>query len=111
MSITAAIPLLRVADVSRTMEWYVSMLGFHSDPFARSPPYEFAILRQGPAELMVRRSSPVVRAKPGPYDWDVYLRLEGTGLRDLFGPAKRTGHRHAPTGADVSTGWLSSRRR
>jgi uncharacterized glyoxalase superfamily protein PhnB len=84
MSITAAIPLLRVEDVGRTIDWYGRMLGFHADPFPQSPPYEFAILRQGPAELMVRRSAPADRAKPEPYDWDVYLRLEGTGLRDLF---------------------------
>lgn len=34
---------------------------------------------------MVRRGSPPVRAKPKQYDWDVYLRMEGSRFRELFG--------------------------
>ena len=46
MSLTQAVPLLRVADVTRSIEWYRSILGFVADPFPAQPPHEFAILRQ-----------------------------------------------------------------
>jgi hypothetical protein len=84
MPIKQAVPLLRVADVARSMEWYRSTLGFVGDPFPASPPHAFAILRHGPAELMLRRGSPPVRPDPRPYDWDVYLRMEGSRFRELF---------------------------
>ena len=84
MAIKQAVPVLRVADVARSIEWYRSTLGFVGDPFPSSPPHEFAILRHGPVELMLRRGSPPVRTKPRPYDWDVYLRREGSRFRDVF---------------------------
>ena len=84
LTINQAIPLLRVTDVGRTMEWYRRTLGFVGDPFPPAPPHEFAILRHGSTEIMLRRGSPPVRPKPGPYDWDVYLRLEGNSFRELF---------------------------
>jgi uncharacterized glyoxalase superfamily protein PhnB len=84
MAIMRAVPLLRVVDVAQAMRWYRDTLGFVGDPFPSSPPHEFAILRQGPAEIMVRRAQPPVRSRPGAYDWDVYLRLEGSRFRELF---------------------------
>jgi len=84
MTIKQAVPLLRVADVARSIEWYRTVLGFASDPVPTTPPHAFAILRHGPAELMIRRGTPPVRSAPRPYDWDVYLRLEGSRFRELF---------------------------
>ena len=84
MAIKLAVPVLRVADVARSIEWYRGTLGFVGDPFPATPPYEFAILRQGQVELMLRRGSPPVRSKPGQYDWDVYLRREGERFREAF---------------------------
>ena len=84
MAIKQAVPLLRVADVGRSIEWYRSTLGFVGDPFPAAPPHEFAILRHGQAELMLRRGLAPVRSQPRPYDWDVYLRLEGSRLREVF---------------------------
>jgi uncharacterized glyoxalase superfamily protein PhnB len=84
MAIKQAVPLLRVADVGRSMEWYRSTLGFVGDPFPDKPPYQFAILRHGTVEMMLRCGSPPVRSKPAQYDWDVYLRLEGSRFRELF---------------------------
>lgn len=84
MPIKQAVPLLRVADVARAIEWYRGTLGFVGDPFPAKPPHEFAILRHGPTELMLRRGAPPVRPQPKPYDWDVYLRLEGSRFRELF---------------------------
>ncbi len=84
MAIQQAVPVLRVADVGRSMEWYRGTLGFVGDPFPAAPPYQFAILRHGPVELMLRRGSPPVRSAPRQYDWDVYLRLEGSRFREVF---------------------------
>lgn len=66
------------------MQWYRETLAMVGDPFPAEPPFEFAILRQGQAELMLRRGSPPVRSAPRPYDWDVYLRREGERFRDAF---------------------------
>ncbi len=84
MPIKQAIPLLRVADVARSIEWYRGTLGFVGDPFPPKPPYQFAILRHGQTEMMLRRGSPPARSNPRPYDWDVYLRLEGSQFREMF---------------------------
>ena len=83
MPIKQLVPLLRVTDVARSMEWYRGMLGFVGDPFPASPPYEFAVLRHGQVELMLRNGSPPVR-QPRQYDWDVYLRREGERFREVF---------------------------
>src|SRR5262245_35081355 len=84
MPIKLAVPVLRVTDVARSIEWYRAMLGFVGDPFPSAPPHEFAILRQGPVELMLRRGSPPVRPQPRPYNWDVYLRRDGERFREVF---------------------------
>jgi hypothetical protein len=60
------------------------MLAFVGDPFPSTPPFEFAILRQGRVELMLRRGSPPARSTPRQYDWDVYLRREGGRFREVF---------------------------
>ncbi len=48
-----------------------------ADPFPATPPYEFAILRQAGAEIMLRRGQVPERGPRRHYDWDVYLRREG----------------------------------
>jgi len=83
MAIKQAVPLLRVTDVAKSMEWYRAILGFVGDPFPAKPPHEFAILRQGNVELMLRKGNPPV-AQPRPYDWDVYLRVENPRFREVF---------------------------
>ena len=84
MAITQAVPVLRVSDVTRAMEWYRTNLAFVGDPFPDKPPYQFAILRQGRTELMLRRGTPPFRSGHKPYDWDVYLRREGSQFREIF---------------------------
>ena len=84
MSIAKTIPLLRVSNVGRSIEWYRAALGFVGDPFPTAPPHQFAILRHGQAELMLRRGAPPDRSVSQPYDWDVYLRLESNRFRELF---------------------------
>src|SRR5262245_18602381 len=84
MPITQAIPVLRVADVGRSMAWYRETLGFDGDPFPTAPPHEFAILRAGTAEMMLRCGEAWASAQARQYDWDVYLRFEGSQFRELF---------------------------
>ena len=84
MSIKQAVPVLRVADVARSMAWYCQALGFMGDPFPARPPYNFAILRHGITEIMLRRGTPTAPSPPKPYDWDVYLRLMDTQFRKIF---------------------------
>lgn len=84
MAIRALVPILRVSDVARSVEWYHGTLAFVGDPFPAKPPFEFAILRHGRVELMLRRGSPPVRPTPRQYDWDLYLRRDGEGFRDVF---------------------------
>lgn len=84
MSITQAVPVLRVADVARSIDWYRQTLGFVGDPFPAAPPHEFAILRYGAVELMLRRGAPPERTGRRPYDWDVYLRRAGERFREVF---------------------------
>lgn len=84
MAIKLLVPVLRVTDVARSMQWYRETLAFVGDPFPAKPPHEFAILRHGHLELMLRRGSPPARSTPRQYDWDVYLRREGERFRDVF---------------------------
>lgn len=84
MPIQKLIPVLRVVDVARSLRWYRETLALVGDPFPTTPPHEFAILRQGNVELMLRRGSPCHRTPPRPYDWDVYLRREGERFREVY---------------------------
>ena len=84
MAIFQVVPVLRVADVARSMQWYSETLGFVGDPFPHTPPFAFAILRHRGVELMLRRGTPTARRPARPYDWDVYLRREGPRFREVF---------------------------
>ena len=84
MTIKQAVPVLRVADVARSIGWYHDTLGFDGDPFPPTAPHSFAILRHGEVELMLRRDLGATPAKRKPYDWDVYLRVEDGRFRELF---------------------------
>ena len=84
MPLTQVVPVLRVADVARSIEWYRQWLGFAGDQFPAQPPHEFAILRNGSAEIMLRCGSPPARSGSKQYDWDVYLRLENVPFRELY---------------------------
>ena len=90
MPISQAVPLLRVADVARSMEWYRSVLAFTGDPFPAAPPHEFAILRHGSVQLMLRQGTPTAR-EVRQYDWDVYLRREGERFREVFAAFEQAG--------------------
>jgi catechol 2,3-dioxygenase-like lactoylglutathione lyase family enzyme len=83
MRFERAVPVLQVADVGRSIDWYVAAFGFDPDPFPRNPPYAFAILRRDGAEIMLQgegSSRPPDATEDG---WTVYLRIAGDGLLDL----------------------------
>jgi catechol 2,3-dioxygenase-like lactoylglutathione lyase family enzyme len=82
MRVAIVVPLFRVADVARSISWYREVLGFLAEPFPAEPPYEFAILRRGTAEIMLRRSAGGRPAGGG--GWDAYVRLSG-GIHALYG--------------------------
>ncbi len=84
VAVERTIPVLRVVDVAHSIEWYRATLGFVGDPFPASPPFEFAILRRGQAELMLRRGSPPSRPNPRQYDWDVYVRCAESQFREVY---------------------------
>jgi catechol 2,3-dioxygenase-like lactoylglutathione lyase family enzyme len=88
MRFERAVPVLLVADVSRSIDWYVAAFGFDADPFPPNPPYAFAILRRDSVEIMLQSGTP----QPlGARDegWTAYLRIAGDGLLDLAESVRR----------------------
>jgi catechol 2,3-dioxygenase-like lactoylglutathione lyase family enzyme len=81
MKAEVAVPVLRVVDVAKSAAWYRDLLGFDVDPFPATPPFRFAILRQGTAELMLSCASPIRPAEWA--GWDVYLRVS-EGIREVY---------------------------
>jgi len=49
-----AVPVLQVANVETSLRWYADVLGFAANPFPKSPPYSFAMLRRDDAEIMLQ---------------------------------------------------------
>jgi catechol 2,3-dioxygenase-like lactoylglutathione lyase family enzyme len=79
-----AVPVLRVADVGRSIAWYERVLGFKAECFPDTPPYDFAILNRDGAEIMLQRVSPPEQAGPPSQEsWSVYLRLAGEHILEL----------------------------
>lgn len=82
--IEGAAPVLRVADVDRSVAWYRRVLRFDADCFPDEPPHAFAILTRDGATIMLQGVSPGEQAGPlDPGNWSVYLRLSGEKLLEL----------------------------
>ncbi|MGE0622453.1 MAG: hypothetical protein AB7O54_07500 [Pseudomonadales bacterium] len=75
------VPVLKVVDVERSIDWYSSVLGFKADPFPNKPPYSFAILRRGKAEIMLQCHG--VESRTPIVGWSVYLRVSGGRLLEF----------------------------
>ena len=84
VSLKDAVPVLKVKDVAKSIAWYQKTLGFTGDAFPPAPPHGFGILRLGDIEIMLQGDEHAVPKNPHPYEWDVYLRLEGSNIRALF---------------------------
>lgn len=89
MRFERAVPVLQVADVARSIEWYVALFGFEPDPFPESPPYAFAILRRDDTEMMLQAGTSSRPADAREEGWTVYLRIGGDGLLSLAESARR----------------------
>ena len=88
MRFERAVPVLQVADVGRSIDWYVAVFGVDADPFPPKPPYGFAILRRDGVEIMLQSGT------PQPLDaknegWTVYLRIAGEGFLELAESVRR----------------------
>lgn len=84
VQILRAVPVLEVANVESSINWYSDMLGFSADPFPESPPFSFAVLQNQGSELMLRCGSGCALQTREQYNWDVYLRLAGDQIRSLY---------------------------
>src|SRR6185436_11931015 len=84
-----AVPVLQVANVETSLQWYVNVLGFTSNTFPSTPPYSFAILRREGAEIMLqcadepRVASTSERKCDPEFLWSIYLRVAGTEVLDV----------------------------
>ena len=82
----SAAPVFLVSDVSATMQWYETILGFRSHPFPPQPPHVFCVLEKDSVEIMLQFLKGYV--KPELYSlrdggvWDAYLRM--TGVHALY---------------------------
>ena len=90
MRFERAIPVLQVADVGRSIDWYVAAFGFDADPFPPNPPYGFAILRRDSIEMMLQHGEPSQPRDPKNEGWTVYLRIAGDGLLELAESVRRS---------------------
>ena len=89
MRFERAVPVIQVADVGRSIDWYVAALGFDPDPFPKNPPYAFAILRRDGAEIMLQGEGSSRPSDAKEAGWTVYLRIAGDGLLDLADSVRR----------------------
>jgi uncharacterized glyoxalase superfamily protein PhnB len=74
--------VLRVADVSRSMSWYIEMFGFEAHPFFEEP-YVFAVLQRPDMRLMLSRHE-AFRRDPSFRGIDLYISLTGGRLREVY---------------------------
>jgi len=75
--------VLAVLDVERAAQWYGHAFGFDVAPFPQHPPYQFALLSRGGAELMLRAAPGADAVRPAP-GWALYVRLSGGRIRELY---------------------------
>jgi catechol 2,3-dioxygenase-like lactoylglutathione lyase family enzyme len=80
VQITSVSPVLLVADVFETAEYYRDVLGFHFDQIYGEPP-SFVIVERDGARLMFRQprdgAPPPVNASVTPhFAWDVFLSVD-----------------------------------
>ena len=91
MPIKAAVPVLRVREVEKSIRWYAETLGFRANPFPDKPPYDFAIIFAGEVEVMLQCGDPIAEVPPRPYQWHVYLRVTGVDMMGIYGKLQAAG--------------------
>lgn len=90
MRFDRAVPVLQVADVGRSIDWYIATFGVEADPFPPKPPYGFAILRRDSIEIMLQHGDQTPSSGESEEGWAVYLRIAGDGLLDLARSVRRS---------------------
>ena len=90
LQFSSAVPVLRVADVARSVAWYQSILGFRATLVPSVAPHDTCHLRRDQVELMLRKTTgtPALRI-PTHQGWDVLIRLSGQALIALLDEARR----------------------
>src|SRR4051812_15958349 len=91
VEIDFAVPVLRVTNVSRSIEWYRDILDFKADPYPDTPPYVFAILENGSTRIMLRLKPDPVR-DPEWEDWDIYIGVSGVDIHQLHDDLRKCAH-------------------
>jgi uncharacterized glyoxalase superfamily protein PhnB len=90
LTLSTVAPVFVVADITATIAWYESELGFVSFPFPADPPHVFAIIRRNAVEIMFQRIE--AYAKPDLYTqraggvWNAYIRM--SGVKELYESVK-----------------------
>ena len=74
--------MLRVADVTRSMQWYEAMLGYTPHPFLTEP-YVFCVLAGEKTRIMLRRD-PGYQRDDANRGIDIYVTLNGNTLRQVY---------------------------
>ena len=84
--ITEAVPVFLVADIAKTMQWYVDRLGFSARAVPPSPPHTFCILTKDDATIFLQELQGYVKAdmyeKRKGGVWNVYLQTDD--VRSVF---------------------------
>jgi hypothetical protein len=87
---SSIVPVLRVADVARSMAWYQTILGFAAEPIVSATSSDGCCLRRDHVELVLRRATvPMAPRIPTHGDWEIAIRLSGDALVALLDEARR----------------------
>jgi len=78
-----SVPVLRVRDVARTVEWYRTNLGFSAELYPERAPHEFSILERDGVQILVRSEAGASRGHDAHSGWDLYIWADGLDLRRL----------------------------
>jgi uncharacterized glyoxalase superfamily protein PhnB len=81
VTLSKVAPVFAVADISATIGWYESQLGFVSFCFPPKPPHAFAIICRNGVEIMFQRlegyQPPRLYEQRNGGVWNAYIRMEG----------------------------------
>ena len=82
VSYQRAAPVLQVANVEKSLRWYKDVFGFKAVAFPDHPPYTFAIVEGGGAEIMLQCAEGSRPPDPE-FLWSVYLRVDGSAILEI----------------------------
>jgi catechol 2,3-dioxygenase-like lactoylglutathione lyase family enzyme len=90
LQFSSIVPVLRVADVARSLAWFSDILGFAGSPEPAAAPFASCRLERDDVALMLKRATaPAPPRMPSHGDWDVKIQLRGDSLVALLDHARR----------------------